>query len=81
MYWNHRIINCPSENGGDTWLTIKEVFYDEYDKGDHTPYAYTDACFGGESIEEMQQLVERFAVASALPVLHEDYFKLHEIKE
>lgn len=71
MYWNHRIINCPSENGGDDWLTVKEVFYDEHDKA----HSYSDACVGGESIEELQQLFDRFTVASALPVLHENDFK------
>ena len=75
MYWNHRIVNCPSENGGEDWLTVKEVFYDMEDTGDHTPRAYCDACLGSENIGGMQELIDRFAIASALPVLHENDFK------
>ena len=27
--WNHRVMNLPSENGGDDWFTIQEVYYED----------------------------------------------------
>ena len=38
MNWNHRVMNCPSENGGDDYITFKEVFYDDEGK----PNLYTE---------------------------------------
>ena len=75
MYWNYRIVNCPSQNGGEDWLMIKEVYYDMEGTGDHTPHAYCDACLGSEDIGGVQELISRYATASALPVLHENDFK------
>jgi hypothetical protein len=71
MYWNHRIINCPSENGGDDYFVIKEVYYDEDDK----PSGYTDSFMGGDDLAGVKKLIDRFQDALAKPAMHEDDFK------
>jgi len=70
MTWNHRMVNCPSENGGDDLLIFKEVFYDEND----VPYAYSDTFLCGESREEMVELAEHLLKAAQQEVLHENQF-------
>jgi len=70
MNWNHRVMNCPSINGGEDCFTFKEVYYD--DKGN--PCAYSDAFMGGDTFEELQELVDRFKTALGNPVLHEKEF-------
>jgi hypothetical protein len=69
--WNHRIVNCPSENGGDDYFVIKEVHYD----ADGKPNGYTDAFMGGDDLEGVQWLINRFQDALAEPAMHEDDFK------
>lgn len=71
MHWNHRLINCPSENGGEDYFTFKEVFYNNEGK----PEGYSDAYFGGEDIDEVQELLARLQNALQQPVLHENDFK------
>ena len=71
MNWNHRLMNCPSENGGDDYFTFKEVYYDDQDQ----PNAYSDPFMGGDSIDEVQELLMRLHTALQKPVLHEDEFK------
>ena len=71
MNWNHRVINCPSENGGEDYFTFKEVYYDD----DQKPYAYGNPFIGGDDIEELQALVNRLNKALEQPVLHEKEFE------
>ena len=70
MNWNHRVINCPSENGGENYFTFKEVYYENDE-----PYAYCNPFMGGDNIEEVQELLMRLHTALQLPVLHEKDFK------
>ena len=70
MNWNHRLINCPSENGGEDYFTFKEVFYGD----DGKPEGYTDAFMGGDDIGEVQELLMRLHTAMQQPVLHENDF-------
>jgi hypothetical protein len=71
MHWNHRVINCPSENGGDEdFFTFKEVYYDEEDR----PESYSDPFMCGDTIEELHELVDRLKTALDRPVLHERDF-------
>lgn len=70
MNWNHRLINCPSQNGGDDWIEFKEVFYNE--KGELL--GYSNACSGSETVEGMQEMLARLNKAMELPVLHESNF-------
>ena len=71
MNWNHRLMNCPSENGGDDYFTFKEVYYDDQDR----PDAYSNPFMGGDTIDEVQELLMRLHTALQKPVLHEDEFK------
>ena len=70
MNWNHRVVNCPSENGGDDLYTFKEVYYDDEDK----PNAYSEPFMCGDSIDEVQELLMRLHTALQKPVLHENDF-------
>jgi hypothetical protein len=72
MNWNHRVINCPSENGGDDYFTFKEVYYDDKDQ---QPYAYGNVFLGGDDLDELQTLVARLSTALTQPVLHERDFE------
>jgi hypothetical protein len=64
-------MNCPSENGGDDYFAFKEVYYDDQDR----PDAYSNPFMGGDSIDEVQELLMRLHTALQKPVLHEDEFK------
>ena len=71
MNWNHRLMNCPSENGGEDYFTFKEIFYDDQDR----PDGYSNPFMGGDDIDEVRELVVRLSVALSLPVLHENDFE------
>jgi hypothetical protein len=64
-------MNCPSENGGDDYFTFKEVYYDDQDR----PDAYSDPFMGGDTIDEVQELLVRLSKALTQPVLHENDFQ------
>jgi len=70
MHWNHRVVNCPSENGGDDYFTFREVYYDDEDR----PDAYCNPYMGGEAMEELHMLVARLNAALEKPTLHERDF-------
>lgn len=70
MYWNHRVVNCPSENGGEDLYTFKEVYYDDQDR----PNSYSDVFTCGDDLDGLRELVDRLGKALTLPVLHEDNF-------
>lgn len=75
MHWNHRVMNCPSENGGDDYITFKEVFYE-----DGVPTSYSDPFIGADTVEGLEELVSRLSKALKQPMLHEDMFKQGESK-
>lgn len=62
--WNFRFVRDDASNGGEPWFALKEV---QYENG--KPVGYGDPCLGGESIEEIQWLTDRWSEASAKPVL------------
>ena len=72
MHWNHRVINCPSENGGEDYFIFKEVYYDDKDQ---QPYAYGNVFLGGDDLDELKTLAERLGKALEQPVLHEKEFE------
>ena len=72
MEWNHRVMNCPSENGGEDYFTFKEVYYNIYTK---KPESYSDPFMGGDTLEELQELVKRLEKALGNPPLHEKEFE------
>ena len=68
--WNYRFINMPSENDGEDWICLKEVYYDN----DGKPVSYSDPCLGSESVDGVLWLIDEWAEAATMPVLHEDDF-------
>lgn len=71
MYWNHRVVNCPSQNGGDDLFQFQEVFYDD----DGKPSGFSDAFMCGNTPEELKVLLGRLTEALAKPALHENDFE------
>jgi len=71
MTWNHRVMNCPSENDGDDNFTFREVYYKE----DGTPFAHGEAFMSGDTVEELHMLVRRLKTALGEPVMHENEFE------
>jgi hypothetical protein len=63
--WNFRVLDVTDENGGDPYLTLVEVHYN--DAG--VPVGYCDPCTGSEDLEGMKQLIEWYALALDKPVL------------
>jgi len=66
MYWNHRVVDLTEENDGETWLEIKEVYYNEKDE----PCGYCDSTTGGETLDELRTQVQRFAKCIEQPILN-----------
>ena len=63
--WNFRLLDVTDENGGDPYLTLVEVLYN--DAG--VPVGHSDPCTGSEDLEGMKQLIEWYALALDNPVL------------
>jgi hypothetical protein len=67
--WNYRIVNTKSENGGEDWYCLQEVFYT-----DGKPAGYSDPCTGSESMESLREVWEMMGKAMTLPPLQEEDF-------
>jgi len=68
--WNFRVLDVTDENGGDPYLMLVEVHYN--DAG--VPVGYCDPCTGNENLEGIKQLIEWYALALAKPVLKKSDF-------
>ena len=77
MHWNYRIVNTKSENGGEDWYCLQEVYYNE--KGE--PYAYCNACTGSESLETLKDVWHMVNESITLPPLQEEDFVKYEEDE
>lgn len=75
FYWNYRIVNVPSENGGDDWYCIKEV---SYDPETNKPTGYGDPCLGSESMETFGDVWHMMEEAMKLPPLQQNDFEKKE---
>jgi hypothetical protein len=73
--WNHRVMNCPSENGGDDLLVFKEVHYTN-----GVAHSYGNAFLCGEDRNEMVELATRLLEACSKQVMHENQFNVGEKK-
>jgi len=71
MKWNIRVVNCPSENGGEDWLEFKEVFYNDK----RELLAYSDVCIGSELVNDLHGILKWMKDALEKPVLHEKDFQ------
>jgi hypothetical protein len=72
FYWNYRIVNVPSENGGEDWYCLKEVIYDAKTK---KPKGYSNPCVGSETRESCLEVLKMFEYASEMPSLQEKDFE------
>lgn len=72
FFWNYRIVNLKSENGGDDWYCMREVYYNEKDK---KPFGHCEATLGSESMKGARSVWSMMAKALKLPALKEEDFK------
>jgi len=78
MHWNYRIVHTKTENGGEDWFCLQEVYYNK----DDTPYAYCDPSTGSESMETLKDVWYMVNEAITLPPLQEeDFVKYQEDEE
>ena len=70
MTWTYRLIDITDENHGDYLLGLYEVFFDN----DGLPMGYTEVSTVGESVHELRQVIERYALALDKPVLQKTDF-------
>ena len=71
--WNYRIVNLKSENGGDDWYCLREVYYD----GDKLT-GHTSPCTGSEDMEGMRDVVGMINQAMEHAPLQEEDFKCNQ---
>jgi len=60
--WNHRVVKMDDEEGT---LLLAEVIYDE----DGNPLGYHEPFMSSDTIEGLQELLDRLALALEEPVL------------
>ena len=70
MFWNYRIINMKSENGGEDWYCIREVYYGDKKELE----GHSDIAVGSESLEDLGNVLDMMRKALKLPVLQEGDF-------
>lgn len=69
FYWNYRIVNTKSENGGDDWYCLREVVYKN-----GKPTGYGAPCVGSEDMESLKEVWRMMEEAMKLPPLQEKDF-------
>lgn len=72
MFWNYRVVNLKSQNGGDDWYELQEVTYDDNNK----PTDYSEPCLGSETYEGFVELFKDMithAVLNEKPMQEEDF--------
>jgi hypothetical protein len=70
FYWNYRIVNAKSENGGEDWYCLKEVVYH-----DGKPSGYSDPSIGSEDMDSMRDVWRLMSLAMEVPPLQESDFE------
>ena len=70
MTWDFRFVNMPSGNGGEDWLELREVYYNE----DGSLMGHANPCLGSETAAGVKQIVAWWVRASKLPAVHEKDF-------
>jgi hypothetical protein len=72
--WNYRVVNATTENGGDDWYCLREVYYDDLGK----LIGHAPACVGSEDMESLRDVWYMMEEAMKLPPLEEDDFTTKE---
>lgn len=70
FFWNYRIVNTKSDNGGEDWYCLQEVYYDTL----NMPTGYCKPCIGSESMDSMLDVWHMMKEAMELPPLQEEDF-------
>lgn len=65
-HWNNRIVRIT--DAGEEVLALAEVYYDDEENGGR-PFAYCVAPFMGNSLDEMQDIVDHLIKAVSEPIL------------
>lgn len=71
MYWNYRLVNMPHLNGGENWLELREVYYDERGR----PVSHASPSIGSETKKGAAKVGRWIAKGMSRKPLHEDDFK------
>lgn len=77
MHWNHRVIKKTNtfvvneETVSEDYYEIVEVFYNQEDK----PFTYCDANTVGDTLEGIQENINRFQEALKHPILTTEDFQ------
>jgi len=64
MNWNHRLIDMTAKNDGETWIEIKEVYYER-----GKPVGYANVTIGDDEVAGVIDQLGRMVSACSLPVL------------
>lgn len=70
MHWNYRLIDLSHDNGGEPWVEICEVFYED----DGSLMGYTPASLGCEEAKDLKEVMGWMMLAFDKPVLKHDEF-------
>jgi hypothetical protein len=65
-FWNHRVVLMPNDGTGTRWYEVQEVYYNR--RGE--PCGYCNSYIGGETMQELEEQIERHKQAITLPVLN-----------
>lgn len=69
FFWNYRIVNTKTANGGEDWYCIQEVVY-----RDGKPESFGAPCLGSEDMESFGDVWHMMQEAVTLPPLQEEDF-------
>jgi hypothetical protein len=70
MKWNYRIVNTKTQNNGEDWYCLQEVFYNDADE----PTGFGAPCLGSEDMESFKDVWYMMKCAMKLPPLQEEDF-------
>jgi len=70
FFWNYRIVNLKSQNGGDDWYCLQVVCYDMKNR----PTGHDTPRIASESMGGMRNVWDMMAEAMLLPPMQEEDF-------
>ena len=69
MTWNYRVVKEQAKLDEDAWCSIREVYYDK--KGEIISWSADDIAPGGETVEELLEVLQLMRNCLDKPVLVE----------
>ena len=64
MNWNYRLVDLTAKNDGETWIELKEVYYER-----NRPIGYADVKIGDDEVSGVIEQLGRMVSACSKPVL------------